>query len=117
MTTHGNKYDYLKIDKCVECPIISEQYYLEIAGNSDETIQIIIAPLPSGEWIYGYNVWWLNGRYSHAKPSPDKGLFRSEREACLHAIGFFLLYMPFYSEATRQSLLCAEMKYAQGSLF
>ena len=117
MTGHANKYDHLKIDKLVESPVFSEQFNIEVTDSRDETIQIITAPLQSGEWVYGYNVWWKNGRHSNAKPSPDTWLFRTEREARLHAIGFFLLYLPFFTQDSRQSLLRAEIIYSQGSLF
>lgn len=81
-----------------------------------ELVRISTAMLPDGTWVYGYYVYWLNGRTSVHLPDPNLGLFASQRDAQLYAVGFMLMYESFFSPATVEDLRIAEARLCQTEL-
>lgn len=69
-----------------------------------ELVRISTAMLPDGTWVYGYYVYWLNGRTSVHRPDPNLGLFATQRDAQLYAIGFMLMYESYFSADTVAAL-------------
>jgi len=112
-----NRYENLRIDCLADVDPVAVQHSLTLTDSRDEQITINTSCLPDGLWVYGYLVYWHNGRVSTSNPSAGNGLFRSQREAQLHAVGFMQLYLRFFTEQTREALHRAENKLIQTSLF
>lgn len=116
MTT-PNQYEHLKIDCLTEVLSVTIQDTLTVTNSRDETIKIYTSKLDSGNWVYGYSVYWANGRTSYKVPATENGLFRTQREACLYAIGFMLIYKDYFLPETKQSLFQIEAELLQAGLF
>ena len=112
-----NPYEYLKVDCLADVEPVEAQATWRVTESRDETITIFSSPLESGLWVYGYLVHWANGRTSVHKPSAALGLFRTQREAKLYAIGFMLLYLDYFMEETRVDLRRGEISLLQCELF
>ena len=112
-----NPYEYLKVDCLADVEPVEAQATWRVTESRDETITIFSSPLESGLWVYGYLVHWANGRTSVHKPSASLGLFRTQREAKLYAIGFMLLYSDYFLEQTRADLRRGEVSLMQCELF
>lgn len=112
-----NQYDYLKIDCLDDIEPVEAIASWTITDSRDETVTITNAVLPDGHWVYGYNVYWANGRMSATGPTAKFGKFRSQREARLHAIGFMKMFLPHFIQDTRNALRHAENTLLQGELF
>ncbi len=112
-----NPYDYLRHDFLGDADPIDARASWRITEAKDETITILTALTPEGMWCYGYHVYWRNGRTSAEKPCASRGLFTSQREARLHAIGFFLTFAPYFTPSSCEDLRAAEKKLAQSSFF
>lgn len=112
-----NQYDYLKTD-CLEdvCPVEATSQWT-ITDSRDEAITITNAVLPDGTWVYGYNVYWHKGGVSSKLPTAENGMFRSQRDAKLHAIGFLKLYLAYFAPETQYAIARAEKSLLQGVLF
>ncbi len=87
-TLSKNPYEYLKLDELCEIEPIPALSSWSITDDQAETVSILTSVLDNGLWCYGYSVFWKNGRHSHCNPDPAKGLFHSQREAQLYALGF-----------------------------
>ncbi|MDE7397029.1 MAG: hypothetical protein K2M98_04815 [Muribaculum sp.] len=113
-----NKYEYLRVDECLdsEDPVDATSSW-SISDSRKETIAITTAVLPDGYWVYGYIVNWANGRTSVKKPSGERGEFRTQREAKLHAIGLMLMYLGYFLPETRDAISRAEAALMQSQLF
>lgn len=116
-TQSKNPYEYLKLDAICDCEAVPAQSTYTITEGKDETVAILASVLPDGHWCYGYSVYWKNGRQSHTNPDPSLGLFASQREAQLYALGFMSLYAAYFTEATYVAILRAINKKCQTSFF
>ena len=112
-----NPYEYLKVDSLADVLPVAAQASWTITDSREETITIHTSLLPDGTWVYGYNVYWRNGRNSFQRTSAEHGRFRSQREAQLYAVGFMRLYLPYFTEETRSAIVKAESSLLQGELF
>lgn len=112
-----NPYEYLKADCLADVLPVEAQASWTITESREETITIHTALLPDGMWVYGYNVYWRNGRNSHIGTSAEHGRFKSQREAQLYAVGFMRLYLQYFTEETRAAIVKAENSLLQGELF
>lgn len=114
----ANPYAYLKTPCLEPVELILPSSSWKVSISRDETITIFTAPAVCGSWwAYGYLVQWQNGRVSAHTVSSELGLFRSEREAKLYAIGFMLIYAEYFTEENRTSLRFAENSLIQATLF
>lgn len=112
-----NPYEHLKTPFLDDAKPVEAQSSWSVTEGRHETVTILTSLLDCGSWVYGYVVHWLNGRTSSKKPTAEMGLFRSQREAKLYAIGFMLLYSDFFTEETRANLHKAENSCLQDTLF
>ena len=115
--TAKNPYESLKIPFLDDAVPVEAKSMWTITDSRDETITISTARLSDNMWVYGYIVNWANGRTSCQRPTAELGKFRSQREARLYAIGFMLLYLKHFTEATQSALRKAERKLLQIELF
>lgn len=113
-----NKYEYLRIDDCLEGddPVEATSSWT-LTDSRLETVTITNALLPDGSWVYGYAVYWDRGGSSAKEPTAELGRFRSQREAKLHAVGFMLVYLEYFLPETQDALIRAESSLIQGQLF
>lgn len=116
-TTSKNPYEYLKLDALCDHEPIPAQSTWTITEEKEETVSIHASVLDDGNWCYGYTVYWKNGRHSHIDPDPSKGLFASQREAQLYALGFMSLYASYFTEATNVAIIQAVGEKSQATLF
>lgn len=112
-----NPYEYLKTDCLVDVDPVEAQSTWCVTSGRAESVIIYSSPLPDGSWVYGYLVQWANGRASSQQPTASLGRFRTQREAKLYAIGFMLLFQPYFREETRADLHRAEASLIQPELF
>lgn len=112
-----NRYEYLKLDCLEDVEPVEAQSTWCLTEGREENITIYSSPLPDGSWVYGYMVHWANGRTSVRKPTAELGLFRSQREAKLYAVGFMLIYSDYFLEQTRIDLRRSEASLMQSELF
>lgn len=113
-----NKYEYLKINDCLEDvdPVEATSSWT-LTDSRSETITITNALLPDGTWVYGYVVYWAKGGASSKQPTAELGQFRTQREAKLHAIGFMLIYTDYFLPETQEAIRAAEASLLQGKFF
>ncbi len=116
-TLSKNPYECLKLDELCETEPIPAQSSWTITDDKAESVSILASVLDNGLWCYGYSVFWKNGRHSYCNPDPAKGLFHSQREAQLYALGFMSLYSSYFTEETNIALLKAVGEKSQGELF
>jgi len=112
-----NPYEYLKTECLEDVLPVEAQASWSITDSRDEAIIIHTALLPDGAWVYGYNVHWKNGRTSTLQTSAENGMFKTQREAQLYAVGFMRLYLPYFIEETREAIIHAEGSLLQAQLF
>lgn len=112
-----NPYEYLKTPCLADVEPVDAQSTMSVTDSREESVIIHTTLLPDGSWVYGYSVMWKNGRTSNCRPSAENGLFKSQREAQLYAVGFMLLYLSYFTEETRSSLMKAEASLIQAELF
>lgn len=112
-----NPYEYLKTECLGDVIPVDAQASWSITDSRDETITIHTALLPDGAWTYGYNVHWKNGRTSALQTSAANGLFKTQREAQLYAVGFMRLYLTYFIKGTREAIIRAEGSLLQAQLF
>ena len=115
--TLENKYESLKTECLEDVEPVEATSSWTITDSWRETITITNALLPDGSWVYGYIVCWAKGGISSKSPTAELGLFRSQREAKLHAIGFMLMYLAHFLPETQAALLSAESSLFQAQLF
>jgi len=112
-----NPYEYLKTECLDDVRPVEAQASWSITDSRDESIIILTALLPDGAWVYGYNVYWKNGRTSILRTSAENGLFKTQREAQLYAVGFMRLYLSYFVEETREAIIRTENSLMQSELF
>lgn len=112
-----NRYESLKIDCLADVEPVDVQSSWYVADSRDEQIAILTSLLPDGSWVYGYTVYWKNGRVSTCRTTAKNGLFQTQREAQLYAIGFMLMFLEYFTEETRAALRRGEDSLLQASLF
>lgn len=112
-----NPYESLKLDSRPDASPVDAQSTLRITESSDETIIISTSVLPDGLWVYGFNVYWRNGRVSASTPSGNNGIFRTQREAQLYAVGYMKMFLEYFTPESRSSLMKAETALIQTNLF
>ena len=112
-----NKYERLKIDCLEDVEPVDASSSWTITNSRREIITITNTILPDGSWVYGYNVYWANGKNSMVKPSAKRGKFRSIRDARLYAIGFLLIYLNHFLSDTQDAVREAEKLLLQTQLF
>lgn len=112
-----NPYEYLKTPCLDDARPVEAETSMSITDSREETIVILTATLPNGSWVYGYSVNWKNGRNSYSQPTAEHGLFNSQREAQLYAVGFMGLYLSYFTEETRSAIRKAENSLIQSELF
>ena len=112
-----NKYAYLKIDSLEDAEPVEACSSWTITDSRREIITITTTVLPDGTWVYGYKVYWSDGRISTAAPSTEQGRFCSQRDAKLYAIGFMLIYLPHFLPETQDAIRDAEKQLIQTQLF
>lgn len=112
----ANKYDSLKIDCLEDVAPVNASSSWTITDSRTETITITGAILPDGYFVYGYAVYWADGRTSASLPSAERGKFRTQREASLHALGFLSQFLPYFTPESRNDILHAERSLAQDHL-
>lgn len=113
----GNPYEYLRTPCLEDSEPVATQSSWVITDGKEETITIFTTRLESGFWVYGYAVNWFNGRASVKPPSAEQGLFQSQREARLYAIGFMLLFGSYFQSQTLAALHAAKASCLQSELF
>ena len=118
----SNPYESLRIDCLCDAEPVEAQSLCEI-GCPDELISISTAVMPDGRWVYGYTVNWhirdgqAKQQVSHSAPTPSLGLFASQREARLYAVGFMLSYVEYFLPETVDALRREEGHLRQMQLF
>lgn len=112
-----NRYESLKVDCLAEVEPVEAQSSWTITESREETVTIHTSLLPNGLWVYGYSVYWANGRTSFRQPTAMLGLFRTQRDAKLYAVGFMLLYLDYFLGQTRFDICRAETTLIQTVLF
>lgn len=114
-----NPYEYLKQEFLGEVSPVEQPdaKACTIIGSDGESITLLTGQLRSGEYVYGYDVRWANGRRSSLPVEPHDGVFRSEREALLYIVGFMLSFAEYFNEGTRNSLRDKEKQLLQIPLF
>lgn len=112
-----NPYENLKTDCLEDVRPVEAQASWTITESRDETITLHTSLLPDGAWVYGYSVYWHNGRTSTSPTSATNGLFRTQREAQLYAVGFMTLYLSYFTADTCRDIRKAEASLMQGELF
>lgn len=115
--TLKNKYEYLKVDCLEDVEPVEATSLWTITDSRKETISITNAQLPDGAWVYGYNVCWANGKNSYKAPTAELGLYRTQRESKLHALGFMMIYLQYFLPETRDAIRVAESNLMQDNLF
>ena len=115
--TQQNPYDHLRISGPENIAPVEATACWTVTESRSETISITTALLPDGGWVYGYIVYWAKGGTSTKLPSAERGKFRTQREAKLHAIGFMKTYLPYFTQDTRDDLRSAEASLLQANLF
>lgn len=113
----GNRYDSLKCDILMDCAAVPATDTWTLTDNAGETVTVCCGMTSSGHYVYGYIVYWANGRTSSAQPSSDMGVFRTLRDARLHAIGFFNIYLEYFLPSTQADIKAAEATLLQSKLF
>lgn len=108
-----NRYDSLRIDCLEDAVPVSPQSFWTITDSRSETITITTALLPDGSYVYGYIVYWAKGTTSTKSPSTANGKFRNKRDAQLHAVGFFMIYLEHFLPETRSSIIKAQSHLSQ----
>lgn len=112
-----NPYERLKIDSITGAAPIEAQATWTITESREERITILTSVLEDGRWVYGYAVYWRGGGQSELRPSAANGLFGSQREAQLYAVGFMRQFLPYFMTGTQEAIKAAERKRMQGELF
>lgn len=112
-----NPYEKLKLDHIEDVESIPSHTSHAVATSSEETVDILTAQLPSGVWVYGYSVYWKDGRHSFQLPSDANGFFATEREAQLYCVGFFKAYFNYFTYGSRSAISAYEGRLQQSSLF
>lgn len=112
-----NKYEYLKTDCLDDAEPLEPSESWTVTASRSERITITLARHSGGAWVYGYDVYRARGGVSTRKPSAEMGLFRSSRDAKLHAIGFMLVYLEYFQPETQMSIRAAEKSLIQLQLF
>lgn len=112
-----NPYEHLKIDCLADVEPVEAQSTWTVTEGREETVKILTSLLPDGMWVFGYSVFWANGRFSFRKPTAELGLFRAQRDAKLYAIGFMLIYLNYFLEQTRLDIRRGEAALIQTELF
>lgn len=117
MEAKPNPYDYLRIDCLADCEPIEATATFTLTDGRKEMISITTAIMPDGHFVYGYVVHWAKGFTSAVKPSAERGLFTTQREAKLHAIGFMKIYLSYFLPETQDAIKLAESNLLQAQLF
>jgi len=117
MEAKRNPYDYLRIDCLADCEPIDAMATFTLPEGRKEIISITTAIMPDGYFVYGYVVHWAKGFTSAVKPSAERGLFNTQREAKLHAVGFMKIYLSYFLPETQEALNIAEADLLQAQLF
>lgn len=112
-----NPYEYLKTEYLDDVTPVEAQATWSITDSREESIAIHTSLLPDGLWVYGYMVYWKNGRQSILRTSAENGLFKTQREAQLYAVGFMKLYLLYFQPETREAIIRAESSLIQTQLF
>lgn len=112
-----NPYGYLKTECLADVEPVDAQSAWTVTDSREEQVIITTSLLPDGSWVYGYTVYWKNGRISTSRTTAQNGMFRTQREAKLYAIGFMLMFLEYFTEDTRAALLRGESTLLQASLF
>lgn len=112
-----NPYEYLKTECLDDVTPVEAQASWSITDSREESITIHSSLLPDGRWVYGYMVYWKNGRQSMLRTSAENGLFKTQREAQLYAVGFMKLYLSYFQPETREAIIKAESRLLQAELF
>ncbi|MEE0978646.1 MAG: hypothetical protein UH625_04475 [Muribaculaceae bacterium] len=112
-----NPYASFKTECLEDVHPVDIQSTWTITDSREESIAILTSMLPDGCWVYGYIVYWKNGRQSMLHTSAENGLFKTQREAQLYAVGFMTLYLDYFQPETREAVLKAESSLLQTSLF
>ncbi len=110
-----NKYESLKQRVIDDAPDLLPGIEYPISKRPAESVAIIISS--AGDWwTWGYSVYWANGQSSYRNPSFRIGVFLSERDAILYAIGFMLSYAEYFLPDTLANIKAAERRYNKTSL-
>lgn len=112
-----NPYESLKTVCLSDVEPVEAQSTWTVTDDNRESVKITTSLLPDGSWVYGYSVYWANGRTSLRQPSAGNGLFRAQRDAQLYALGFMLAFASYFTEDTRAALRSAEATLSQTELF
>lgn len=112
-----NPYEHLKTPCLEDVTAVEPQSSMSVTDSREESIVINTAMLPSGSWVYGYSVYWKNGKHSYCRPTAEHGLFKTEREAQLYAVGFMGMYLSYFTEETRAAIRKSEYRLSQSELF
>lgn len=112
---YKNPYESLKTPFLDDSPDYAPTSQIRISTKPAETI-FIFTVLVDGAWIYGYQVYWANAQTSLRQPSKNFGLFRSERDARLHCIGFLKAYLSHFLPETADNIRAAERRLNVTSL-
>lgn len=115
--SNKNPYEYLKIDCLADVEPVDAQSTWSVTDSREEQVMITTSLLPDGSWVYGYTVYWKNGRISTCRTTAQNGKFRTQREAQLYTIGFMLMFLEYFTEDTRTALRRGENSLLQASLF
>jgi hypothetical protein len=75
-----------------ETPAAEYQYRAEVICStvSSEAITALVAETAPGEWSYGYDILFANGRKAFRYPSREYGVFITEQDAILYFCGCIL---------------------------
>ena len=112
-----NPYEYLKTPFLGDCEPIDATATFTVTEGRDESVSVYTAITTDGFFCYGYQVIWANGRRSFLAPIASNGLFKTQREAKLHALGFFKVYLQYFTEDTQAAINKQEAKLLQMELF
>lgn len=112
-----NRYEYLKTECLADVEPVDAQSTWNVTDSREEQVMITTSLLPDGAWVYGYTVYWKKNRVSTSRTTAQNGLFRTQREAQLYAIGFMLMFLEYFTEETRAALRRGENSLLQASLF
>lgn len=113
-----NPFESLRYPGIPDGDIIRNNFdTIEVYNDRKEIVKILVTDIGNGQFAFGYDIYFLDGRHVCRLPSSELGLCTSANNAVLYFLGYIKKHHYMFSENVIHEVDKLIGRYRQLSLF
>ena len=113
-----NPFETLRLPGTPDSVAIRDNFEtIVVYDDRKEVVKILVADAGDDRFVFGYDIYFLNGRHANRLPSLENGYCTTANNAVLYFLGYIKKYASRFSENVGLAVDRLIGQYSQQTLF